>query len=518
MRDPVLDREMFRSPEAMPSSDGVVSLVKEESDYERRKKQAAELLAVAKERQNPENYKTLSEQNRPGVFRPVATGQPQAPQPNTAQQMAQMQAMGFRPVGMADGGMVPTITAGPNAIYTMPDIGLRIGQTGQAGITTGSRAGELSPNREPPQARSPEGETYMKPPSTWSDEDIERMADQFFTVEKGRYKESEAKTPFGRGLQSLNPFRNEPDRESIIKDLKQQREIARRYGEEEAGAKAERAREEERGKTMRENKVPSIFTEVPPGVREEALARQQEKLRQVEENIPNPEPAFTASVPEGIASIPAAQTAGGSGDYMSRIGLRKEPAGSAPTRVSGVLEPAKEDALATRLSDIKRQREADKNSDLNMALMQAGLAMAAGQSPSALQNIAAGGISGLQAYSALQKDRRATDLEERKMAMQEQYYADRAAREENSIAQARRRNDIAMLNIYRQAQAAAAKEFADMLEADPQLKMDPKRQDLLKKQLTDKYLQGLMVDNSLGMGGAGGAPSLNPGAADILSE
>ena len=144
--------------------------------------------------------------------------------------------------------------------------------------------------------------------------------------------------------------------------------------------------------------------------------------------------------------------------------------------------------------------------------------MAAGESPNAIRNIAAGGISGLQAFSELQKGRRAGDLEERKMAMQEQYYADRAAREESSVAQARRRNDLAMLNMYRQAQSAAAKEFDSMVEADPQLKMDPVRQAALRKQLENKYLQGLMIDNSLGMGGGGGAPSLNPNAADILSE
>lgn len=127
MRDPVLDRDMFRSPKSSGEPQGIVAVPKEESDYERRKRQAAELLAAAKERQNPENYKTLSEQSRPGVFRPVATGQPQAPQPNTQQQMAQMQAMGFRPVGMADGGYVKHFregglnTSGPVS-YTLPEV------------------------------------------------------------------------------------------------------------------------------------------------------------------------------------------------------------------------------------------------------------------------------------------------------------------------------------------------------------------------------------------------------------
>lgn len=522
MRDPVLERDMFRKAEATPSSDGVVSLVKGESDYERRKKQAMEMLAAAKERQNPENYKTLSEQSRPGVFRPVATGQPQAPQPNTQQQMAQMQAMGFRPVGMADGGYVqrfaqgsgpqgvmPTIPVGPNALYTMPDVGLRIGQTGTSAIDYGPTARDLSPAREAPEARSPEGTTYMKPPATWSDEDIERMADQFLTVESGRYKESTAKTPIGRGLQSLNPFRREPNRESIVQDLKQQRDIARRYTEEEAGAKEEQKREEQRGEVVKS--IPKILE---PSTPEEYQKSREEYQKSIEGTV-NPRAETPGSpAPEGINSL--------AGFARARAAARdvyEAPAksGAAPTKPTPEAAVAPQ-GIATTLNDIKRQRETDRQDDVNMALLQAGLAMAAGESPNALKNIAAGGISGLQAFSELQKGRRASDLEERKMAMQEQYYADRAAREESSVAQARRRNDIAMLNMYRQAQSAAAKEFDTMLQADPQLKLDPVRQAALKKQLENKYLQGLMIDSSLGMGGGGGAPSLNPNAADILSE
>lgn len=514
MRDPVLDREMFRRSGEQAPSEGVVSLVKGESDYDRRKRMADEMLAAAKERQNPENFKVLSEQSRPGVFRPVATGQPQAPQPNTQQQLAQMQAMGFRPVGMADGGYVqrfaegsgpdgvtpvkPTILAGENAIYTMPDVGLRIGRTGTSAIDYGPTARDLSPAREAPDARSPEGTTYMKPPSTWSDEDIEKMADQFLTVEKGRYKESEAKTPFGRGLQSLNPFRREPDRESLVQDLKQQRDIARRYGDEEAGAKAEQKREEERGKVMRENRVPSIFEEVPPGVREEAIAKQQEKLRSVEENIPNPEPQFTASAQEGIGSL--------AGFARARAAARDvyEAPASAPKPKEPVSpETKKEDpsaGIATTMQDIKRQREMDRQSDIGMALLQAGLAIAGGESPNALKNIAAGGISGLQAYSELQKGRRAADLTEREMASKERYYGIMEKKLNQAEEQRQARLVQSMSAAKQKGAIEAEKAYAKWLETQEGSMALPEEKMAYKKKLSDQFTRVFFNDYTLGSG------------------
>lgn len=70
------------------------------------------------------------------------------------------------------------------------------------------------------------------------------------------------------------------------------------------------------------------------------------------------------------------------------------------------------------LDEIKARR----SENIALAMIQAGLAMAGGQSPNALQNIAAGGISGLQAYSQAEKERRADLAEERK------YREDKAAR------------------------------------------------------------------------------------------
>lgn len=298
MRDPVLERNMFRKTDAEPSSEGVVSLVKEESDYERRKKQAAELLAAARERQNPENYKTLSEQNRPGVFRPVATGQPQAPQPNTQQQLAQMQAMGFRPVGMRDGGYVRGYQEG-------------------------------GPVR----------------PFDW------------FTG-----------TPF----------------ESFFRE--------------------DTVPEDGLDRTMQGDSAPMVPTgelqEVTlPGPRGPAGQAMRPKMRpRTRFDIPGSLPS--ASPSRGILQV--------SPEEQPDEALKEEPKKKTDEKPD----------VDLTLDEIKARR----SENIALAMIQAGLAMAGGQSPNALQNIAAGGISGLQAYSQAEKERRADLAEERK------YREDKAAR------------------------------------------------------------------------------------------
>jgi len=72
--------------------------------------------------------------------------------------------------------------------------------------------------------------------------------------------------------------------------------------------------------------------------------------------------------------------------------------------------------------------------------MQAGLAMMGGKSSNALQNIAEGGISGLAAYTGLEKSDRAAALDERKMAAYENALLDK---EEQRVAQATRAAYIA---------------------------------------------------------------------------
>jgi hypothetical protein len=68
------------------------------------------------------------------------------------------------------------------------------------------------------------------------------------------------------------------------------------------------------------------------------------------------------------------------------------------------LNQANAEAFIKRLQE---QEAASKGGQLNNALIHAGLAMMAGQSPNALTNVAAGGIAGLEAYQSSGKEQQA---------------------------------------------------------------------------------------------------------------
>jgi len=111
-QDPVLQREMFNPRDRSARGSGITSMVDDGSSgmtREERMQMAKDMLAEAQMKQNPEYYfNTLAQGDRPAMTRPVASSAPppaMQPMP-AAQQMAQMQAAGVRPVGMADGGIV----------------------------------------------------------------------------------------------------------------------------------------------------------------------------------------------------------------------------------------------------------------------------------------------------------------------------------------------------------------------------------------------------------------------------
>ena len=129
-QDPVLQREMFNPRDRSARSSGITSMVDDGSSgmtREERLQMAKDMLAEAQMKQSPEYYfKTLAQGDRPAMTRPVASSAPPPvmQQMPAAQQMAQMQAAGVRPVGMADGGIVRRgfFDGGLNTVSDIPTL------------------------------------------------------------------------------------------------------------------------------------------------------------------------------------------------------------------------------------------------------------------------------------------------------------------------------------------------------------------------------------------------------------
>lgn len=389
--DPVFDRQMFQ-PKA-PKSKGIVALADdsgETSDLDLRRQKAMEMLAQARYEQDPANFQTLSDRERPMVFRPTAVNLPQQPQQlPVQQQMAQMQAAGLHPVGMAHGGIAHFVEGGLNTISP-----------------TTAPAGEDS---------SKNNSISMKPPATWSDEDIDSLAHDIYNSNLGSYESSTAKSDIGRGIQSLNPFRSKPDLNLIIQDLKTKRDIATRYREENAGHAALLEAEDKRFKAVEDNPVPSIFSSTAPGQSAKAQDAQTAALSEIDNaEAERIKKAGGTGIGQGMA-----QTEGGSGNYMSRVPAT--PLVGIKT-VEPVVSPPNKDAPdkdhPTNLKDIKNE----KADNFNLALIRAGLGMAAGKSSNPLTNIAEGGIQGIEQYATQAGRDRAANLEQQKLDVTKQHY------------------------------------------------------------------------------------------------
>ena len=423
--DSVLDREMFRPKKKGVANEGIASLPEDPSEAAalERKNNAAAMLAEARSRQDPANFQTLRDQDKPGAFRPVQAAATQMPQANVQQQLAQMQAMGMRPAGMATGGYVQHFAEGSDQNGVQPTVA-------PTGADTASGA-----------------DLQVNSPSSWTDSDIESMADQMYNSASGQYEGSTAKTPIGRGIQSLNPFRRAPDKESIKRDLKQQREISRQAGE--RGAMVE---EEKRRKAIIENPVPSILSEVPAQEYKQAKQKQDvavnyptdtsEQDREFSRgmSLSNMPSATPPTVPEktGIESLPVDKSEQDR-EFSRGMSLSNMPSAApsaAPQAPVSTQQPLP-DTNATKdystdLEQIKADRAAQRQENINLALIQAGLAMAGGTSPNALSNIAQGGISGLGAYANAEKQNRdefrqnRADLRAQQAADREKAYRDAA--------------------------------------------------------------------------------------------
>jgi hypothetical protein len=411
--DSVLDREMFRSKSRDVSGSGITSLPDDpaEEAASARKAEASRLFDEARVKHDPSNFQTLRDQDKPGAFRPVQAAAAQMPQQNVQQQIAQMQAMGMRPVGMAHGGYIQNFAEGSGQNGVQPTVS----PTGSTADTA-----QLEPS-------SPED----KDPALWTDEDIASIASERISSNpslRKAHEEYPAKTPLGRGIQSLNPFSNDP-LQSIIKDLTVERAYRRadKGKQEYSESLLNNPEREATGlesivKAQKENPIPSPFSEVSAGEYEAAKEKQRKAVEETDISAPKaqnissvddylskvtgtgaPTPSVSAPQKAGIETLAPQAT-------ESMTGTAKDYVGSAPAAEEAAPTPPPNNNFtkdySTDIEGIKADRAAQRQENINLSLIQAGLAMAGGTSPNALANIAQGGISGLGAYASAEKQNR----------------------------------------------------------------------------------------------------------------
>jgi hypothetical protein len=159
--------------------------------------------------------------------------------------------------------------------------------------------------------------------------------------------------------------------------------------------------------------------------------------------------------------------------------------------------------MSLRLEELKAEREANKEKRREnqlLALMQAGFAAAAGRSPNALANIAAGGISGVQTLAELNKDVRAEDRALRREIIETELTQERlreaaaerqAAREERGLS----REQTALKNLsdlnarYAIAAGAEQRDLRDVLKATSASSEEDKKAARSRLEAIDRELE-----------------------------
>ena len=534
-KDPVLQREMFNPRDRSARGSGITSMVDDgssaEMTREERMQVAQEMLAQAKMRQNPEYYfNTLAQGDRPAMTRPVASSAPPpAMQPMPAmQQMAQMQAAGVRPVGMADGGIV------------------RIGFS-----EGGLNEGEEDNLSQEPDSMSPEDEELYKeglaraqgprgilellgleePLYTGMSEDEIVAAEKergfldstlgeaaMTAIPLGGVGRGLAKT--GKGLFSLGR-----------KLFPKVRPVKPSIGAPSAGAPsagAPSAGAPSAGTSTVPNvslktPTPSNVPKVPPKqltVAQKAAEARKAKMQTIRDafagKTPKPPvakpkppvvqpPPISGPIRTAIQTLIPGYFMNENLEQVDRVLDRQldkgaqgvQPGLSAPyPPKKPVVETPKEapptvDRKQTALEAIKAEREAQKDQNFNMALMQAGLAMMAGKSPNALQNIAEGGISGLATYGDLEKSDRASALDERKMAAYEDSLERKAEYQTSQTARA--------MAVAKQRGEIEAEKAYDKWVQNEGATFSPEEKMAYRKSLQDRFTNVIFNEAMLGV-------------------
>lgn len=520
--DSVLDREMFR-----PKSRGVVSLddTNESEDLRSRREKAMAMIDAAKEKFDPKNFQTLTEQDRPGVFRPVAVNMPaQQPTANTAMRMQQMAAQGVRPVGMARGGLTDDFySSSYDQSYDLAQYGLANNKhlAGRdyalPSYDPETMAPTLSSDAVEPTVSSDDEEYYKR---------LERLRKRLRDIRDMKVDAGKATFDLEDTTETINPetglpapsgdlYPNAPEnlppldaKGEPIRGSRQVLRPERGIADINVGKELERRERELTEKAIEKRAETPPPRVVPSGqfVRPEyarPLTQQELAVRKAAEE------GVSVATPGAVVTSPAAAPSSEDGGVASLVGSGRgaverpgERAAYARSRAEGTLPSgtktpdtgikavgaAKEHP--TSLPDIKRGRDRDREDAFNMALMQAGLAIAAGRSSNALTNIGEGGIAGLQAYANQVARNRAADLEERKMNMMEKYYGSRE--KASGIAEQRLANEY--IKARSNARAKAEDNWNNLLKADMTLSSlrssNPAAYDAQKK----KYIESQLVD------------------------
>jgi hypothetical protein len=420
--------------------------------------------------------------------------------------------------------------------YSLPDVGLRIGKEGEAGITMLKPEVEGVVDSRIPTPSNAE-KKQKQSPATWSDDDINDIAYDIYNSRVGELHGTEAKTPIGRGIQSLNPFRSSPDHDAIVQDLKNKRDIAQKW---QSGMKATTLRSEQEDRiaeAMGANPVKSVFAEQTPEERNKAIDTQNAAVEKAEappvsppatnySNVPPVSPpiaqpagmdtfATTAPTSEGIASLAPEGTGGGS-SFSAVDTTEKTPSSVVPPaarpinqtlnvgspQTEGGQVPASDATMAAlkaynsgsgseqvpfpetgktalTMDDIKNRRNQERQDNFNLALMQAGLAIAGGKSSNALTNIGEGGMQGVQMFAKGEQENRV--LERERMA-------DLRAQQQQEMDRAYRINELA--NRYAQMGLEGKKLDFEISNAGKMYGLKQNEQEILRSRV-DAYSKGL---------------------------
>jgi hypothetical protein len=161
------------------------------------------------------------------------------------------------------------------------------------------------------------------------------------------------------------------------------------------------------------------------------------------------------------------------------------------------------------IEKLKAEREANKaqrKENQLLALMQAGFAMAAGRSPNALANLAAGGASGVATLAGLEKERRAEDALLRREILERELTGERvretaaerqAAREDRALSREQTGlRSQAEINARREGQIENTRLRLEALVKDPVVPETEKVRYRAQIEALDKELERRAMEES----------------------